>query len=434
VSVTGRAKKVLDRFPAFMRLDEPGKTLGAIATALGGDADKAEVRLGGIMAARRVRLAREETDLLSLAASLGLETEDFLLLTRGYEAGLYASDDPEATPEEAAQDEYDAYLDDLRAAIERCADVMLDGCGTIWALLEGSSLLLGAENGGIASLEHPDAHLPAGGFLHRVRIGFEEKTAEGWEPRENWLYLRENPLVEKEAGPFEARQRRSYQARRGGFFNGSCDGIVGGTTDRTVKLLVINRGTREGHGFRGLVPDGVELKFARDGKVYLDEVDVTEQAYRFHGALFDDENLGFVTVEPEGAMDRNFPRPAVVGQPELPAPRLLLGDNAWRFSVEEGAFDASAFDECVFAFPKPEEDILALPPSGELAVAWREHKAFSVEVRLPPEIRSWEGPLLSGDSLTELLRRGLERFRAAGIELIVDYFDEDWLTEQGLSE
>ena len=312
---------------------------------------------------------------------------------------------------------------------------MLDGCGTLWALMEGASLILGAENDGPESVMRPDAHLAAGGFLHRVRIHFQEKTAEGWEDRDNWLYLQENPLFEKEAGPSDAFQRRSYQARRGGFFNGTCDVVITGAGDRTVKPTVINRRTHEGHGFRGLVPDRQELRFSRDGKVYLDGVEVTEQAHHFHGALHDDQDdLGFVVAAPEGALDRNFPRPAVVGLTGLPSPRLLLGDNAWRFNVEEGAFDASAFDECVFAFPKSESAIQALPPSGELTVSWREHQAFSVKVLLPPELMSWEGPLLDGGSLCELVRRGLERFRAAGIELTVDFWNQDWILGQSVLE
>lgn len=431
---TGRAKKILDRFPAFMRLHEPGKALGSIATALGADADQAESRLSGIMAARRLRLAREERDILGLAASIGLEEEDFLLLQKGYAAGLYAST---TTGEkgEAAAEEYAAYLDDLRAAVERCAAVMLDGCGTAWALMEGASLILGAENQGRSSVEHPDAHLAVGGFLHRIRIDFQEKTAAGWEPRKNWLYLQENPLEEKEAGPFDAFQRKHYQAKRGGFFNGTCDVVVKGRGDRTVKPQIINRRTHEGHGFRGLVPDGRELRFSRDGKVYLDGVEVTEQAHHFHGTLHDDpEELGFIVTVPEGAMDRNFPRPAVSGLPLLPSPSLPLGDNAWRFSVEEGAFDASAFDECVFAFPKDETAIQALPPSGELSISWREHRAFAVKVLLPPELMSLEAPLLDGGSLCDLVRRGLERFRAAGIELTVDFWNQDWILGQSVLE
>ncbi len=429
---TGRAKKILDRFPAFMRLFEPGKTLGSIAGALGRDADQAEARLSGILASRRLRLAREERDLLGLAASVGLEAEDFLLLQKGYQAGLYAPPPP-AEPGGAA--DYEAYLDDLRAAVERCAAVMLDGCGTVWALMEGASLLLGAENDGRSSVEHPDAHLAVGGFLHRVRIRFQEKTAEGFVPRENWLYLQENPLLEEEAGPLDAYQRKSYQARRGGFYHGTCDVVVTGKGNRTVKPLLINRRTHEGHGFRGLVPDGQQLRFSRDGKVYLDGVDVTEQAHRFHGALHDaPDHLDFVVTVPDGAMDRNFPRPAVEGLTQLPSPNLRLGDNAWRFSVEEGAFDASAFDECVFAFPKDEAAIQALPPSGELSISWREHQAFAVQVLLPPELESLEGPLLDGGSLTELVRRGLERFRAAGIELTVDFWNQDWVLGKSVLE
>jgi hypothetical protein len=267
---------------------------------------------------------------------------------------------------------------------------------------------------------------------------------EGWEEKESFLYILENPILDKESELAEARQRQVFPIRRGGFFHGRADFSVTGFSNRCVKPMLINQRTREGFGYRGVVPDGKELVFARDGKAYLDGLDVTEECYRVFDGFFDDAAMarfadgepahGFAEVEPEGAADRNQPGPVVVGLEELPAPRLLLLDNPIRFSVEEGAFDASRFDLAVFAFPKAPEALAALPPSGQVQIRWREHQAFCVRLLLPEGLQAWEAAFLSGGSLPQHLLRGLERFRPAGVRLEVDYWDAEWILGQGILE
>ncbi len=456
--LTGRAFKILDRFPSFMRLDNPGKALSDVAITLGADLDHAEGRLGRILKARRIEQADEEGDILKLADLLGLVEEDFFLVRRAHEHGLF-DPLPPADPADALSEEdatwagYSAYLDALRRSVMRTAVLMTDGCGTLWALGEGACLLMGVDNGGRKALEHINSYSLTGGFLHRLKTRFRiPKTGgapgeEAWETLEQFIYILENPIVDKETELAEARQRQLFPVRRGGFFHGKADFVVVGNANRTVKPLVINQTTREGYGYRGVLTDGQELVFSRDGHAYLDGADVTKKCYRIYDGFFDDTEMarfadghpvqGFALVEPEGAADRDQPGPAVVGLDILPAPRLLHGDNTLRFSVEEGAFDASRFDEAVFELPDASDAagdaaLKALPPSGKFQVKWREHEAFVVRLLLPPALKAWEAAFLSGGSLPKLLGRGLERFRPAGVRLEVDYWSDEWILGESL--
>ncbi len=448
VPLTGRALKMMGRFPSFMRLEKPGKVIGDVALALGGDVDFAEGRLARILRSRRIEQAEEEGDVLRLAALLGLVEEDFFLLRRAYEHDLFADAPGPAAPdaldaETAAWDAYDGYLDALRTAVMRTAAVMTDGCGTLWALAEGACLLLGANNGGKAALEHVDSFVITKGFIHRLKIRFRIPDGESWKEIQRLIYIHENPIVDKETELADARQRQQYKVHRGGFFHGRAGLRVVGTGDRTVKPLVINLESREGYGYRGVLADGQVLLFSRDGHAYLDGEDVSAKCYRVYDGFQDDTAMarfadgdpvhGFSKCDPAGATDRNQPGPTVVGLPEFPAPRLLHGDSDFRFSVEEGAFDASRFGEAVFAFPD-KAAIDAAPPSGKFQVEWREHQAFMVRVLLPPDLKSWESAFLSGGSLPQHVARGLERFRPAGVRLEVDFWNDEWVLGESLLE
>lgn len=442
VPLQGRALKMLGRFPSFMRLEKPGKVIGDVALALGGDLDQAEGRLGRILKARRIGQADEEGDILKLAASLGLVEEDFFLLRRAHEHGLF--NPPGSTnPEARAWEGYASYLDAMRGSVMRTASVMTDGCGTLWALAEGACIQLGAINGGQAALKHVDSYVITKGFIHRMKMRFRVPDGASWKELEKLIYIHENPIVDKETELSEARQRQRYPVRRGGFFHGRVGIRVMGVADRTVKPLVINLASREGYGFRGNVPDGKELLISRDGHAYLDGEDVSAKCYRVYDGFMDDTGMariadgdpvhGFSKCDPPGATDRNIPGPIVVGLPEFLPPRLRHGDSVFRFSVEEGAFDASRFGEAVFSFTD-QAAIDSTPPSGKFQLEWREHQAFSVRVLLPPELQSWEAAFLSGGDLASHVARGLERFRPAGVRLEVDFWNDAWVLGESLLE
>lgn len=437
--ITGRQAAILSRYPAFMRTDRPDKAIGEIAGALGRDLDEAERLMMGVLRSHRLAGAVEERDVLRLAALLGLHQADFLVLRKFYEQGFFTLDIPPDTVDdrERAERAYAAYLAEMKEAVQRVVRVMLDGCGTLWALLDGTSILIKADtivDPVKGRMEHPDAGLPKGGFIHRILVRYH--TVEDGEPveKEGFVYMVENPLTDRATEDKERRQREWFRVKRLGFFDVSVAMQVTGMADRTVFPMVINKKTHEGVGFRGVVADGQKLVFATDGRAYLDGVEVTDHAYYFQGALADDTSFDgtsekdlFCIVHPAGSLDRNYPRPAILPEAPLPVPTLRLGESDWRFSVQEGAFDASGFNEAVFQLPDDPAVLNALPPSGKVQLRWWENEPFAVSILIPRDLKSLETAFLGEEDLRKLVRAGLERYRAAGIRLDVDYFNEKWV-------
>ena len=432
----GRANRILRYFPGFMQADEAGKVLGHIAGQIGADLDHAQRLALNVQAAHTLTQARDEIDLHRLAASLGLDPEDLGLLRAYYDAGLFGAHNG---------DGYAIYIDRLRDIIARTARLYVDGCATIWALLEGASILLAAQTPldaqGRPFLEHPDRDLreengARSGFLHRLVIRYRIPVADGFEEHSDYLYLVENPLEDKRFGPDEVRQRERVRVDKGGFFDGTAAVKVTGVAGRTVLPMVINVTTREGIGFDGPVTAGETLLFTREGQAFLNGLDVTARCFSFNGALFDEEIFEpdrtehpFVVVKPPGALARAFPRPTIVPADRIDMPKLPLGRSDWRFSAREGAFDTDRFNRCVFALPRDPAQLAALPPSGELAIEWQEHAPFAATVLLPDRLRDL-APLLGDDvDLRTWIRAGMDRFRGSGIRLNVDYYTEDWILD-----
>jgi hypothetical protein len=376
----GRTSKILSRFPAFMLAPSPDKALASIAAALGADVDEGERLATGIQRAHRIEVADEARDVLALGALLTLHPADFFILSGLYAGGVFAS--------------YDDYVNALRDGVRRAVAVLMDGCGTISALLEGTAILLDAARTG--ELEHLDD------FVHRVAV--HHHAGDGS------IYLVENPLSEHDGGDVARRCREYLRVTRGGFFAGPVTIQVTGVGDRTVRPMVINLTTHEGVGFNGVVPDGSVLVFTTEGTALLDGADVSAQAFHFTGALFDYGGDGLIVVAP--------------GVTQLP-----LGDSDWRFSVKEGAFDAADFDGCVFALPA---DTTGQAPSGRLKLSWQENEPFAATVLIPAELQTLQ-PLVDGD-LPSLVRAGLERFRTAGVRLDVRYFDAEWVLDHSVLE
>jgi hypothetical protein len=456
---SGHGNPMLARLPAFMRADRRGKALGELVHALGHDLDEADRLLGRVRDAHALAVADEERDLLQLAAALGLQRADFLILDKLKDKGFFAADPaPGADAHDRAAQAYALYLADLRQAIARFARIMLRGCATLPALLEAAMVLVNGDPRSLAPAErdpeadprypeplivHPDRTLPRGGFIHGLPITFSMIEGEGEAMqrrlRDGFVYLVENPIVDRSSDDAERRGRDRCRVRRGGFFPGPVAARITGSGDRTVHPRLVSLRTHRGLQFDGTVPEGHQLVFTTDGQAFLDGVDVTGRCAVFKGALFgesvfDDPGKphAFVRVVPPGALARNFPRPVPAPESPLPTLRLLLGDTDWQFDVEEGAFDGCAFDSCVFALPADDSARAALPPSAKVQLLWREHQPFTVRVLLPSSLQPFEAALLDGESLCTLVHAGLERFRAAGIRLEVDWFDETWVLDESV--
>jgi hypothetical protein len=459
--LAGRSGKILARFPSFMRAPTPGKALAAVASALGGDLDEGERLAMRIQQAHRLQAAPEERDLEGLAATCDLHPADFALLdslhAHHYFDGQLPALPPGAPPRsdlDTAQQAYGLFLDRLRSNIARAVAVLFEGCGTIWSLLEGSAILMDADrlpDNTARAVQHLDDGLPHGGFVHRVAIQYHtwQATPSPGAPTstKGWVYLVENPLADHSTDDTPRHQGETFRAHRGGFFDGQVTVQITGTGDRTVHPLVINETDHEGFYFADVVPDGQQLVFTTGGKATLNGTDVTARAVFLTGALVatgaardsrfaptlrpapapdasPDDVADVVT--PAGGLDRAFPRPALTPPASLPALDLRLGDSTWRFSVEEGAYDLSAYDQAVYAFPVDQAPRMALPPSGKVQLTWKENTPFAVSVLVPADARSLETAGLVQD-LPSLVRGGLERYRTAGIRLDVSYFDQAWL-------
>lgn len=459
---SGRGRQILSRFAAFMRAERRGKALGAVAHALGRDLDEADRLLARIRDAHALAAAGEERDLLRLAAALGLQRADFLVLGKLHAQGFFGGGDAaDADAHDRAAAAYGRYITDLRQAIARCSRILMRGTATIPALLEGAMVLINGDPRDPRStpaaprdaeadprypdqlIVHPDRGLPQGGFIHGLPVSYGVFDRVDGAParrlRDGFVYLVENPVSDHQSDDAPRRGRDRLRVVRGGFFHGPVAARFTGSGDRCVRPRLTHLGTHRGFGFRGNVADGSELVFSSDGRAYLDGTEVTERCHVFKGGLFgsgrfDDATAAhaYAVSVPAHALERNRPLPALEPAAPLPTLRLLLGASDWQFDVEEGAYDASGFDDCVFALPADDTRRAALPPAAKLQLLWREHEPFTARVLLPAALQSLEPDLLEGANLRTLVRAGLERFRAAGIRLEVDWFDDTWVLDESV--
>lgn len=434
----GRDVALIKHFPDFMRAGNPGKVLGKICRELGASLDESEGRMGDILRSHRIQQARHEVDLYRLAALFSLDPADFVLIRKFYLKAVFGGRDETG---------YNVYLDVLRDLISRTVKVFSNGCGTLWALLEGTSILLGAQTlydeNDTPIIEHPDIGITVngedwGGFIHRLAVRYRTVEDEDIVIKSGYIYLVENPFIDKSTDEIERRQRERFRIHKGGFFDTAPAVKVAGIKKRTVFPQIINITTRQGIGFLGTVAQGQVLLFTREGKGYLNGMDVTERCYYFEGALFDEDNLApcdvqnpFVVVEPPGALQRKFPRPAIVPLSNIQMPKLPLGDSDWRFSVREGVFNGDAFNRCVFALPENETLLAALPASGKVQVQWLEHEPFALTILIPDALEGLDDVLADVD-LRAWVQAGLERFRGAGIRVNVEYYSDQWILDHSV--
>jgi hypothetical protein len=213
--------------------------------------------------------------------------------------------------------------------------------------------------------------------------------------------------------------------KRGGFFHGPVAARITGTGARTVhpRSSTCARTGASASWDRARRP---RARVCDRRRAFLDGAEVTDRCYVYKercSASHRSTRKASRTCSGvgSGASARaQFPRQAITPSALLPSPRLLLGETDWQLDVEEGAFDASAFDGCVFALPGDDAARNALPPCARVELLWREHEPFTVRLLIPSGLQSLETTLLDGESLRTLVRAGLERFRAAGVRLTVD--------------
>lgn len=288
------------------------------------------------------------------------------------------------------------------------------------------------------------------------------------------LALEENPPRPADVDPAPRRHMERFSIVRRGLEAVAVTVTVGGLEDRTVQPMVVNLDTGSGVTFEGAVPEGGRLRFEADGRVTLDGTSVLGRAYSFRGSVFADEEAPVPTRDflfaPDGAPAPEPPRPvegvladrtaywaithpvpdafatggafphagglveplglargrarwAVFVGPGTFALRRA-GDGASAVQLSAPRFRAGVFDRSVFR-PDP-----AGAPSLEVGFEWEEREAFAVRLWVPMRFQRLDA---EGEAtIAQRLRALLDRHRAAGIRLSVEYADPRWALGVGV--
>lgn len=486
------ADQVLSRFPRHLDLDTPGKVAGELTRSLATGLEAQISQVGKVRRAHRVREVEQAIDLIRLGAVAGIGSAflapvgrrvrllgdeaaavEALLAQLGLERaeGVVLAPWPDETDDAGARARFaaaalaavahDGWLGVARDGLVDTCALLLDRNGTVDGVLGATAAVLGLEAGEVAGAEADFWHL----MRCRDRFGVElpgppeEPAATASHHGEHLLALEENPPQLADSGPIPRRHGDVFTLTRRGFEEVPCTVIVVGSGDRTVHPMVVNVDAGDGVTTIVDVPDGSALRFERDGRVELDGASVARRCFRFHGAVFGGGGhaLDFVYADADDAArfgdraaafavtrpieDGFDPAPSLPHGESLLAP-LRLARTGARFAVFAGAATfgldrggagvettapeplAGFFDESVYQ-PDP-----AGEPSFEIGFEWDERETYAVRVWLP---RAFAALDAEGEpSVRELVRLELDRHRAAGVHVYVDFADPRWVLGTGV--
>lgn len=484
---SARTLTILRRFPRHLGADDPGKVFSSVVGGLGSELDVKSVQLGRVRRSHALGDADEERDLLLLAGLHHLESHD-LELTRIRLAALReAAGDPttagaklpdlvglqpdvfpewpDETDETAAQTRladaldattsYPSELDLLRGTVETVIGLHREGNGTVSALLGAGAtyLELGVET--IVDTADEYWHVAECHDLLRVVRPEPPGTKPATtvlEPAKDLLALEENPLRQQDTDPIDRRSADRFHVLRSGFETVPATIRIIGVGNRTVHPMVVNLDTGFGVVYEGNVADGQELRFESDGRVTLDGSSVARFSYSFTGGVFADaaaadrrdfvfDQATFAVTQP---IDDGFAPDAVFPYPDgLLAPSsLVVGESRFAFFVREAhygrdaatpaeelavpVFEAGVFDESVF---EPDRSV-GSASSAKIGFSWQEHEPFAARLWIPLRFSTLD---VDGEvPVKERLRLLLDRHRAAGIHIYVEYADDRWTVPAGV--
>ncbi len=349
-ALTGRTKRVLERFPYHMEAAKPGKLLANVTHALVRDQDVQVADLQGIRLAHRLYEARELIDLLRIGALHNITRTELAIVFQRFTAAnerlaalranvnsdgdlaerellanqflsLWSvagetplqlfSDDPASsdpidvikTAERLIQTGTNAIrtrelVNAVRLRIGRISAIHRVGNGTVRALLEGVANCLDL---GLGPIEHSEdrfwhaAPVTDRVPLHRPVIGTDK--SEPIVPELEFLGIEENPRRIAEYGPRSVYHTQRFHLLRKGFDDALLEIRVRGVGERTVSPMLVNRDAGHGVGIFAVVPDGVEVVFTHGGRVVMDGNDVTSRCYSWKGACFAEQTAEQVFTE-----------------------------------------------------------------------------------------------------------------------------------------
>ena len=276
------------------------------------------------------------------------------------------------------------------------------------------------------------------------------------------LGIEENPLRRETIPTVECPHGHRFHVIRRGFDRALLQVRVAGREDRTVGPMVVNRDEGHGVGFFGTVPAGETLTFMEEGRVNLEGSDVTSFSYSWLGACFadagepnehdfvfdgrgvtEDRRARFAVATPAGALDRDATFPHAGLDITMPGvgigvTRLAAFVQVAHLSSREGTAEAPVIrrvtphpfiglaDQSVFATAPGEGEG---PVAEGVTLSWLEHEAYALRVILPRRFAQLDQ---AGEPpVTERVGTALERFRPAGVQVRVEYLDEQWRLGQG---
>lgn len=432
MSPSARTRTILERFPAHLQADDPGKLFLAVVDALSGELDVKSSQLGRTRRAHALGDADETTDLRLLAALHGLRDADFAVLRI-----RLAAHEPAVS--------YGGELELRRRTIATAIGLHRDGNGAVGTLLGAAAASLLLEIGRVEHVEDRYWHLA---FCHDLL-----PPDPGEPSADDILALEENPFQPKEVDPIDRRHRDVFRVTRGGLEPVTVTVRVVGKGTRTVRPMVVNLDTGFGVSYAGSVADGEELRFESDGRVTLAGASVARDSYAFRGGVLadaaashpkdfllapaPDREATYAVTEPVAdAFDPTGAFPHAEGLLEGAA--MSLGESRWAFFVRaahfgrsaesvadeltEPVFDAGVFDESVYA--------PAAEPSGAVGFAWQEREPFAATLWIPQRFAALDS---GGESpVRERVRLFVERYRAAGVHIYAKYADDHWSIGSGL--
>jgi hypothetical protein len=385
-------------------------------------------------------------------------------------------DDPAAPPEAAIAGlavevrnalRHRHLLDALRTRIGRICAIHAGGNGTVSALLHGGADALDLD---IAEIEHSDDRYWHAAVVHdRLRLARpvlepgtpdqpDRVTSQPFAPAEEVIGIEENPLWRFETDKVGRRHGELFSVLRRGFERALLQVRVTGQEGRTIGPMLVNRDEGRGVGFAGPVPAGETLVLDEEGRAKLDGDDVTALAFSWKGACFagldlrpdadfvfdgpgvdPDRRAVFVETVPAGALDRDFVFPH--SGDSITMPGIGIGEARFAFFVQQGHWSlfesavpppgirrvtprtAIAFaDGSVFAAAAGETP----PVAAELSLSWLERRAFAVRMIVPSRFRDLEDDPEGADT-RKRLALAVRRFRPAGVEVTVDFIQENWI-------